>query len=260
MLKSLLLAAFCTVLAVSLEPDWLRGAVPERAPVVTTVTGLNTLTLRNGLISRTFALPSATPPPPPVSKCPAWCTIAECRSSVAECCHNPGGKVHHRPNPGEAYPYYGLPCGTKGDCGVCSADGTCVCAARDSASHKCCLPKADVPPPPPPVPPSNVPAGFATIGLSRGGYTGRECDGGAELLCATAPEATVGLDDVTYNVGGLAGQTEFAFLNASRRTRHRADPGAFGTWATGSARRRSGSSGPRARGTQTRRSRGRRKG
>ena len=139
--------------------------------------------------------------------------------------------MHHGPNPGEAYPYYGLPCGTKGDCGACSADGTCVCAARDSAGHKCCLPKADVPPPPSPVPPSNVPAGFATIGLSRGAYTGRERDGGAELLRATAPEATVGLDNVTYNVGGLVGQTEFAFLNASQRTRLRADPGAF--WYTG---------------------------
>ena len=157
--------------------------------------------------------------------------IGACGSG-AECCPNPGGKVHRGPNPGEEYPYYGMPCGSTGDCGACSNDGACLCAPYDRAGQTCCLPKGDVPPAPPPQPPSNVPAAFATIGLGREGYVGRERGGGGgQMLRATAPEATIVLDNTTYNVGGLLGQSEFAFLNASLLTRLQADPGAF--WFTG---------------------------
>eukprot|EP01052_Picozoa_sp_SAG31_P044355 SAG31_NODE_7702_length_1613_cov_1.116248_1_plen_86_part_10 len=57
--------------------------------------------------------------------------------------------------------------------------------------------------------------GFATVGLSREGHAGREHDTGAQLLRASSPEATISIDNITYNIGGLVGQRDFAFLNCS---------------------------------------------
>jgi hypothetical protein len=117
------------------------------------------------------------------------------------CCDNPGGKFHHGPDPGEEYPYYGLPCEQQSDCSQCTVDGTCVCSpilpAPPSGAQMCCQPKSAVPPPSPPT--SNH-TGFATVALSREGYAGREHDTGAQLLRTSAPEAVVTLDGVVYVV------------------------------------------------------------
>ena len=68
---------------------------------------------------------------------------------------------------------------------------------------------------------------FATVALSRSGLAGREHDTGAQLLRATAPEAVVTLDGTAYPVGGLDGQTDFAFLNTSLLPSFSALPNAF---------------------------------
>jgi hypothetical protein len=73
---------------------------------------------------------------------------------------------------------------------------------------------------------SNV-SGFATVGLFRRGYSGREADTNSELLRASSPEAIIQLDDTVYGIGGLVGQSDYAFLNASLLTNMQADPTAF---------------------------------
>ena len=69
--------------------------------------------------------------------------------------------------------------------------------------------------------------GFATVALSRQGHAGREHDTGAQLLRASAPEGSITLDGITYGLGGLVGQNDFAFLNTSLLSSWHADPQAF---------------------------------
>eukprot|EP01079_Euglenida_sp_SAG-EU17-18_P007468 gene7468-1334_t len=216
------------------QPDWLLAANPEPAEVVQgTLQGTPVLILRNGLVSRTFTLPSGNQPPQPpwplppnVTSCPAYCGDSCCSSTACPpnvgCCANPGNATHSGPNHGEVYPYYGKPCSQQSDCGQCTLDGTCTCT-QTSNNSKCCLANADVPPPAP-----SGPLGFSTIQLSRQGYAGLEHDTSAQLLRAPSPEAVVSLDGTTYNVGGLVGQKEFAFLNLTTLKHLGADPQAFG--------------------------------
>ena len=49
----------------------------------------------------------------------------------------------------------------------------------------------------------------------RTGFTGREQSTGKQLLRAVSEEAQITLDGVSYTVGGLSGQTDFAFINNS---------------------------------------------
>ena len=220
--------------------DWLLGAVPHRAEVVEgQLEGVPTLTLQNGLVARTFALlppnhapptpPHPPPPPtPPPAPCPASCTGCGCSPTgpCGPCCANPGGRIVHGPDPAEVYPYYGKPCGQQSDCGQCTLDHACTCLPVTAApdSPKCC--KKGAPPPPAPPAGSNRTA-FATVALSRAGYAGREHDTGAQLLRTSSPEAQIVLDGLAYDVGGLSGQTEFAFLNMSLLAGFEAAPGAF---------------------------------
>lgn len=204
--------------------DWLLGNVPSVPEVVAGVLGgVPTLTLRNGLCSRTFALPKAvpTPPPPPVTPampCPSNCTSCGNRT---HCCANPGGRWHHGPNPGEQYPYYGLPCTQQSDCSQCTVDGMCTCEQITPGSpYKCCRPKQ-------PAPATSNHTGFGTIGLARSGFAGREHETGQQLLRATAPEGLITLDGVSYSIGGLAGQKNFAFLNDTLLLNMSSAPGAF---------------------------------
>ena len=50
---------------------------------------------------------------------------------------------------------------------------------------------------------------------------------GAQLLRATSPEAVIVLDGISYGIGGLVGQGDFAFLNTSLLQNFSADPSAF---------------------------------
>jgi hypothetical protein len=179
--------------------DWLVHA-PLQAPAVAhgTLGGVPTLTLSNGLISRVFALPAPT--------------TALGDAAGSEVCPNPGGRLITRPD-GSTYPYYGLSCVAETDCGQCASEGKCQCCPYTAdVNPKCCKPTANCTTPPRPS--INV-TGFATVGLSRVGHAGREADTGAQLLRASSPEATVRLDGVRYDVGGLDGQVDLAFLNAS---------------------------------------------
>ena len=93
-------------LAAGQQDDWLLAAPTAAATVVPgTLAGVPTLTLTNGLSSRTFAViapdaPPPGPPPAPPAPCPKSCT--GCQGGKV-CCDNPGGKLHHGPNPGEVY-------------------------------------------------------------------------------------------------------------------------------------------------------------
>jgi len=129
--------------------------------------------------------------------------------------------MHHGPDKGEVYPYYGLPCSQQSDCSQCALDGTCTCEQIAAGSaYKCCRPN--------PTPPahSNY-TGFATVVLARSGYTGREHDAGAQLLRASSPEGLITLDGVAYSIGGLTGQHDYAFLNMSLLPTMSSAPGAF---------------------------------
>ena len=214
--------------------DWLLAAVPDSPRVVEGVVGgVATITLQNGLASRTFALVPTPPPPPPApppappSPCPpscTGCTSGSC-SKGCTCCANPGGRQVHGPNPGEVYPYFGKPCVQQSDCGQCALDDTCTCLPVSTTvpgGARCCKGKQARTPAAAPAhggggggPAANRSVGFATIALSRSGHAGREHDTGAQLLRATVPEAHVVLDGVPYDVGGLTGQTEYAFLNTT---------------------------------------------
>ena len=203
--------------------DWLVSWRPEPARLSTgSLGGIPTLTLTNGLISRTFAMPQPTKLPED--------DVAVVDNPQA--CPNPGGRNITRPG-GSQYPYYGLLCSVGSDCGQCNGDGKCLCCPipnQTAAQHgKCCQPKLPLQQHcaagPPPAPVDYV--GFATVGLSRVGHAGREADTGAQLLRASAPEATVVLDGVVYPVGGLLGQEDFAFFNTSLLHTLRVDPAAF---------------------------------
>ena len=225
MLLSLLLPA---ILASGDDPtqadDWLVNWQP--GPVTLgagSLGGIPTLTLTNGLISRTFAMPKPKMPEDDVAAVGA--------AAAPAVCPNPGGRnVTH---PGGQYPYYGLACGTESDCGQCANDRTCLCCPipnHTAAQHgKCCQHKhllqqhCSAGPPPAPV----GYAGFATVALSRVGHAGHEADTGVQLLRASAPEATIALDGVVYPVGGLLGQEDFAFFNTSLLHTLRVDPAAF---------------------------------
>lgn len=206
--------------------DWLVGWQPTPAKLEAgTLGGVPTLTLSNGLISRVFAMPHA--PPPPARR-------ARDIAATGPVCPNPGGKVHHGPLPGESYPYFGLDCSADGvsDCGQCAVDKTCLCCANvvNLTGPNCCVPRhpggvAGCHHSPSPPPASYT--GFATVGLSRVGAAGREADTGSQLLRASVPEALIALDNVSYAVGGLLGQTDYAFLNASLLRSMRVDPAAF---------------------------------
>lgn len=203
--------------------DWLVSWQPEAATLNTgTLDGVPTLTLSNGLISRTFAVPK------PATEDVA--TRAQAGAAPAVC-PNPGGRnVTH---PGGQYPYYGLTCAAESDCGQCANDHTCLCCPvpnHTASQHgKCCQRKhilqehCAAGPSPAPI----GYAGFATIALSRVGHAGHEADTGAQLLRTSAAEATIGLDGVVYPVGGLLGQEDFAFFNTSLLHTLRADPTAF---------------------------------
>ena len=207
------------------EPrDWLLHNVDQKANVFNGKIGnIDTLMLSNGLVARTFTLPptskpSPYPTPPHTERCPKSCGTYCCGGNVDcnLCCANPGDRMVHGPNPGEVYPYYGKPCVQQSDCGQCTLDHTCVCTQTNSASNtSCCVAK------------QTGGTAFATIALSRQGYAGREHDTGPQMLRAPAPEAIVELDNVTYNLGGLVGQSEYAFFNTSLLPGMRGDPDAF---------------------------------
>lgn len=213
--------------------DWLLETPAETATVVEgSLGGVPTLTLQNGLASRVFAFlpappPPAGPPPAPPGPCPTWCTGCSDDSGDSPspdpakvCCANPGGRQVHGPNKGEVYPYFGKPCGEQSDCGQCTLDNACICTKIGSASNaSCCMPRESHQM-------SNV-TGFATVALSREGHAGREHDCGAQLLRASSPEAFITLDGVEYGVGGLVGQSDYAFLNTSLLHTWGADPSAF---------------------------------
>lgn len=222
----LLLLLPAAVVATQGSDDWLLAVSPEASSVVEgTLDGVPTLTLQNGLASRTFALvgpptppPGPTPaPPPPPGPCPSWCT--GCQGGV-ECCANPGGRLVHGPDKGEVYPYYGKPCVQQSDCGKCTLDGTCICGTiASNLSASCCKPLHSNR--------TTNATGFATVALSREGHAGREHECGAQLLRASAPEAVLTLDGKGYGIGGLVGQHDYAFLNTSLLHSWSADPDAF---------------------------------
>lgn len=122
------------------------------------------------------------------------------------------------PDKNEFYPYYGLQCRQQSDCSQCTLDGTCICTPTGKNSS-CCMPKSTPSP-------TNY-SGFATIGLARDGYSGRDYKTSSQMLRASSPEAVVELDGTAYNVGGLLGQKEFAFLNYSELKFLSGDPNGF---------------------------------
>jgi hypothetical protein len=195
--------------------DWLVTAVTTPPTVTeTTFGGVPALQFSNGLITRTFAMP---PVPSGDDGCP-----------------NPGGRRVPEPD-GTTYPYYGVTCSQPSDCGQCFLDHTCRCnvtavaagrvnssahpSAGAAAAVQCCVPVA----------PYSAYPGFATAALSRSGFTGPQSSQAqaAQLLRATAPEAQMVLDGVAYDVGGLVGQADFAFLNVSLVPQFSANPAAF---------------------------------
>ena len=119
------------------------------------------------------------------------------------------------------------------DCAQCTLDGTCTClplapgTLPRPGNASCCQKKAARATGAGATVGAANQTGFATIALSRSGYAGREHDTGAQLLRATAPEARVVLDGVAYDVGGLVGQIEFAFLNTTLLDGFRSPAGAF---------------------------------
>mgnify|MGYP000564491319 CR=1 FL=1 len=193
--------------------DWLVGG-HDQLPTLEagTLAGVPTLTLTNGLISRVFAMPATR-------------SLEELHPAApSAACPNPGGRtVKHSTAPFAPYPYYGLPCARISDCGQCATDNTCICSAAGPCSKQsqqpCCRPISC-----PSV--ANV-SGFATISLAREGKMGYQQGTSPQMLRASSPEAIVQLGNATYNVGGLVGQADYAFLNASLLSRWTADPGAF---------------------------------
>ena len=127
-LPTLLSTSFTTAFvadAAAVSSDWLLTAVPT-APSVSdgTLGGVATISLENGLISRTFAIvpgvPTPPPPPPPPGiPCPPPPQCTTCGNRT-HCCPNPGNKSHHGPNAGEVYPYFGMPCDQQSDCAECT--------------------------------------------------------------------------------------------------------------------------------------------
>ena len=69
--------------------------------------------------------------------------------------------------------------------------------------------------------------GFGTIELSRSGYAGREHDVGSQMLRSVSEEGRITLDNVDYTIGGLSGQTDFAFINNSLVTELEAASNSF---------------------------------
>lgn len=86
-----------------------------------------------------------------------------------------------------------------------------------------------------PNPGGRMGVGFATVSLSRLGHTGLDSGSSslsnefANLLRTSSAEAIVKLNGKTYNLGGLVGQTDYAFLNSTLLGLGdiRADPDAF---------------------------------
>jgi hypothetical protein len=136
-LPTLLSTTFATASvadAAAASSDWLLAAVPT-APSVSdgTLGGVATITLQNGLVSRTFAIvpgvPTPSPPPPPPGiPCPPPPQCTTCGNRT-HCCPNPGNKFHHGPDSGEVYPYFGMPCDQQSDC------AQCTCFLRPTCPH-----------------------------------------------------------------------------------------------------------------------------
>lgn len=194
--------------------DWLVSWTGQQPTLTSgTLGGVPTITLANGLISRTFVIPGSSPAP------------LQGRP-VGPGCSNPGGRLVKEPD-GSTYPFYGLPCAVQSDCGECSNENACVCCKvihNATSETSCCTKGAHcaTPPAPPKAP------GFATVVLTRGGHSGTQSDShGAQLLRTSSPEALITLDNASYGVGGLVGQTDFAFLNTTLLSSWNRDPTAF---------------------------------
>eukprot|EP00750_Incisomonas_marina_P013765 INCI17536.7.p1 GENE.INCI17536.7~~INCI17536.7.p1 ORF type:complete len:859 (+),score=106.03 INCI17536.7:189-2579(+) len=188
--------------------DWLVAPVTTAPQLVeTTIGGVPALQLTNGLISRTFAMPPAPP-----------------MANGSSGCLNPGGRRVYEPD-GSSYPYFGSNCSQDSDCGQCILDKACRCnltgwGSRYMYGAHCCVPTV----------PIASWSGFATAALQRQGHAGvSRASGvvGAQLLRATSPEAVIVLDGISYGIGGLVGQGDFAFLNTSLLQNFSADPSAF---------------------------------
>ena len=210
--------------------DWLVSWTGQQPTLTSgTLGGVPTITLANGLISRKFVIPTTVPsaetshpPPPPLA---AGSSPAPPSRPVGPGCSNPGGELVKEPD-GSMYPFYGLPCVVQSDCGECSREGVCVCCKvihNATSETSCCTKGTHCPTPP--APPKAL--GFATVMLTREGHSGTQSDTGAQLLRTSSPEALITLDNASYCVGGLVGQTDFAFLNTTLLSSWNRDPTAF---------------------------------